>query len=117
VTTPAGSPADDALQLLCARLRAKRLQARIDVATVGGEPDVRLQVCRNGGSDVLVELLAPDPPPRRPEHWDAVRIQCGGRRVWRGPDQDCSLDEVEEFVQALLQLGMPELERLYVDLG
>ena len=84
---------------------------------VCGEPDVRLQVCQDGRPDLAVELLAPDPPAWRSRHWDAVRIQCDGRSVWRGPDRGCSLEEVRGFVQALLCLGVAQLAQLYIDLG
>jgi hypothetical protein len=112
VTTPLHPGTDDALQQLCVRLTAQRLQARIDVGMVAGEPDVRLQVCQDHRPDVTVELLAPDPPTWHSRHWDAVRVQRGGRRA-RG----CSLDEVGRFVQALLVLGATQLAQLYVDLG
>jgi hypothetical protein len=108
---------DDPLPRLRAELRARRLQAEMDVAMVGGEPDVRLHVCEQGRPDLAVEVLGRAPSAAPPDHWDAVRIQHGGRRVWRGPDRGCSLDEVRRFVEALLFLGVAQLAQLYVDLG
>jgi hypothetical protein len=116
-TTPLHPTSDDPLQELCVRLAAQRLEARIDVGMVAGERDVRLQVCQDDRPDVMVELLAPDPSTWHSRHWDAVRVQRGGRRVWRGPARGCPLDEVGRFVQALLLLGATQLAQLYVDLG
>lgn len=117
VMTSLHSPADDQLQQLCTQLREQRLQARIDVGMVAGEPDVRLQVCRESRPDLSVEVLAPGPPTPRTPHWDAVRVLGDARHVWRGPDSGCALDEVGRFVQALLSLGVAQLAQLYVDLG
>jgi hypothetical protein len=117
VTTAADPTAADPLQALCVRLTAQRLRVRIDVTTAAGEPDVRLEVCREDRPDLTVELLEPDPPSRCPGHWNAVRVQCGARQVWRGPEHGCSLDEVEQFVEALLTLGEPELAQLFTELG
>jgi hypothetical protein len=105
------------LHQLCDQLLALHLLVEYSAETLCGEPDVRLRICRREEPDVSVELLVPDPGTWSSRHWDAVRIQRGYRRMWRGPDQDCSPGEVAAFVEALLDLGATQLPQRFADLG
>jgi hypothetical protein len=107
----------DSLQRLCEELTAQRFRAAITVEMLWGEADVRLQVRRPEPLDLVVELMAPDPPAWTSPNWDGVRVEHGHRQVWRGPDRTCSLNEVRRFVQALLCLDQAQLAAQYVDLG
>ena len=99
------------------QLLALHLFVEFSAEPLCGEPDVRLRICRREEPDVSVELLVPDPTTWSSRNWDGVRIQRGYRRMWRGPDQGCSLGEVATFVEALLHLGTTQLPQRFVDLG
>jgi hypothetical protein len=105
------------LHQLCDQLVALRLFVEFSAETLCGEPDVRLRICRRDEPDLSVELLVPDPMTWCSRNWDAVRIQRGCRRMWRGPDLDCSLGEVATFVEALLHLSTTQLPQRFANLG
>ena len=107
----------DSLQQLCRQLVALRLVVDLSVGTLCGEPDVRLRICRREVPDASVELLVPDPATWSARNWDAVLVQQGQRRLWRGPDQDCPLDEAATFVRALLSINDTGLAERYAVLG
>ena len=107
----------DSLDRLCELLVAQDFSVELSVEPICGERDVRLRVCWHEDPAVSVEVLAPDPSTWMSRCWDAVRIDRGHRRVWRGPDQGRPLDEVADFVSALLCLTAAQLADRYVDVG
>jgi hypothetical protein len=105
------------LHQLCDQLVALQLEVEISVETLCGESDVRLRVSQRHDPDRTVELLAPDPTAWSSRNWDAVCVQHGCRRVWRGPGESCSLDDVATFVHALVCLDAARLTPRYVALS
>ena len=108
---------DASLHRLCEQLVTQHFTVELSVESLCGERDVRLRVCRHDHPAVSVEVLAPDPSTWMSRCWDAVRIDCGRRRLWRGPDQERPLEEVVDFVSGLLCLTAAQLAQRYVDVG
>jgi hypothetical protein len=115
-TDPEAHSSDPFLAALLSDIAELGLHARVRTEWVAGEPDVRVEIRRDGGAAV-VELLGAGPDATSPPHVDAVRIQDGERAVWQGCHIRWAAPDLVRFLCDLLLLDVAALHRRYRLLG